>query len=385
MNRKLVLVYITGLLIGISYGLHGPLLPLFAKNVIGASYAELGIIGFANFIPYMFFPLFVGIFLNRFNNGHLLSIGVIINSASVYLLSIAQSVPEVMSFRIITGVAHAFFWPPCEAIISNVSKGKTRVRNIATFTGFFTTGFMIGPLFGSILLENFDATYRIIFEIAAYVLAASLVSSLILSKNRPVINHEKFSLSSLKEIAKFPHVIMLLIYCTASFGIILSIYPAFLNDRTMTIVDVEILFFVFGISRILTLAVAGKLAKHTSLTLIIAIFAISVGLGISFFVETIIEFAIALVLLGFGFSIFFPLTLEIILTKTRSAISGTMIGAYETTFGIGWASGPITAGLISQFFGNDTPYLIFCIIGIGVAILSISKRKLLEPNKNPNL
>jgi len=385
MNRKLALVYITGLLIGISYGLHGPLLPLFAKNVIGASYAELGLIGFANFIPYMFFPLFVGIFLNRFNNGHLLSIGVIMNSASVYLLSIAQSVPEIMSFRIITGVAHAFFWPPCEAIISNVSKGKTRVRNIATFTGFFTTGFMIGPLFGSILLENFDATYRIIFEIAAYVLAASLVSSLILSKNRPKTKHEKFSFSSLKEIAKFPHVIMLLIYCTASFGIILSIYPAFLNDRAMTIVDVEILFFVFGISRILTLAVAGKLAKHTSLTLIIAVFSISIGLGISFFVETIIEFAIALILLGFGFSIFFPLTLEIILSKTRRAISGTMIGAYETTFGIGWASGPITAGLISQFFGNDAPYLVFFIIGIGVAILSISKRKLLEPNKNTNL
>ena len=385
MNRRLVLVYITGLLIGISYGLHGPLLPLFAKNVIGASYAELGIIGFANFIPYIFFPLFVGIFLNRFNNGFLLSIGVIINSASIYLLSIAQSVPEIMGFRIITGVAHAFFWPPCEAIISNVSKGKTRVRNIATFTGFFTTGFMIGPLFGSILIENFDATYRIIFEIAAYVLAAALVSSLVLSKNRTIIKHEKFSFSSLKEIAKFPYVIMLLIYCTASFGIILSIYPAFLNDRAMTIVDVEILFFVFGISRILTLAVAGKLAKRTSLTLIIAIFSISIGLGISFFVETIIEFAIALILLGFGFSIFFPLTLEIILTKTRRVISGTMIGAYETTFGIGWASGPITAGLISQFFGNDAPYLVFFIIGIGVAILSISKRKLLEPDKNTNL
>ena len=300
-------------------------------------------------------------------------------------LSIAQSVPELMSFRVITGIAHAFFWPPCEAIISNVSKGKTRVRNIATFTGFFTTGFMIGPLFGSILLEGFDATYRIIFEIAAYVLIVSLVSALLLSKNRPTIKHEKFSLSSLKEIAKFPQVILLLIYCTASFGIILSIYPAFLNDRTMTVLDVEILFFIFGISRILTLAVAGKLAKNTSATLIIAIFAIAIGLGISFFVETIIEFAFALILLGFGFSIFFPLTLEIILTKTRPAISGTMIGAYETIFGIGWASGPITAGLISQFFGNETPYLVFCILGIGVAVLSISKRKLLEPNRNPNI
>ena len=45
MNKRLVLVYIIGLLIGISYGLHGPLLPIFAKNVIGASYVELGIIG----------------------------------------------------------------------------------------------------------------------------------------------------------------------------------------------------------------------------------------------------------------------------------------------------------------------------------------------------
>ena len=126
-----------------SYGLQGPLLPVFAKNVIGASYTDLGAIGFANFIPYMFFPLFVGILLNRFNNAHLLSLGIGINSISVYLLSISQSVPEIMGYRVLTGIAHAFFWPPCEAIISNVSKGKTRVRNIATFTGFFTTGFMI--------------------------------------------------------------------------------------------------------------------------------------------------------------------------------------------------------------------------------------------------
>ena len=61
-------VYITGLLIGISYGMHGPILPVFAKNVIGASYIELGIIGLANFIPYMFIPVFVGILLDRINN-----------------------------------------------------------------------------------------------------------------------------------------------------------------------------------------------------------------------------------------------------------------------------------------------------------------------------
>ena len=45
MNKALLLVNITAILIGVSYGMHGPILPVFAKNVIGATYAELGVIG----------------------------------------------------------------------------------------------------------------------------------------------------------------------------------------------------------------------------------------------------------------------------------------------------------------------------------------------------
>ena len=146
MNRVLILVNITGLIIGISYGLHGPILPVFAKNVIGATYSELGLIGLTNFIPYMFIPLFVGVLLDRINNGYLLALGATINSASIYLLSIAQSVPEIMGFRIMTGIAHAFFWPPCESIISNESTEENRVKNISWFTMFFVIGFMDGAI-----------------------------------------------------------------------------------------------------------------------------------------------------------------------------------------------------------------------------------------------
>ncbi|GFN40222.1 MAG: hypothetical membrane protein, partial [Marine Group I thaumarchaeote] len=246
MKTPLILVNITAILIGVSYGLHGPILPVFAKNVIGASYIELGIIGFANFIPYMFIPLFVGVLLDRFNNGLLLSVGVMINSASIYLLSIAQTVPEVIGFRIMTGIAHAFFWPPCESIISKVSGEKSRVRNIATFTAFFVGGFMIGPLIGSLLLEAFDVTFRILFQYAAFVLAAAIVSALVLTQHGTTRLHTRFSFSSIKEMIRFPHVIVMLIYCTASFGMILAIYPAFLDDRGITGSGIEILYFAFG-------------------------------------------------------------------------------------------------------------------------------------------
>lgn len=381
MNRVLILVNLTGLIIGISYGLHGPVLPIFAKNVIGATYSELGLIGLANFVPYMFIPLFVGILLDRINNAYILAVGAAINSASIYLLSIAQSVPEIMGFRIMTGIAHAFFWPPCEAIISNESTEKNRVKNISWFTMFFVMGFMIGPLLGTAFLENIEVTYRILFQIAAFILAAAIITALLASRKKIKKQHERFSFSAIKDMRKFPEVITLLIFCTSAFGIILTIFPAFLNDKGMSATDILYLYFAFGISRVISLALAGKFAKRTSQTLIAATLAVSIGLGISVVADSIIMFGIALVLMGFGFSIFFPLTLEIILSKTKKGISGKIIGVYETIFGLGWAIGPTIGGPITQSFGNETPYIIFAIIGVGITILAIISRKKLEPLK----
>ena len=381
MNRVLALVNITGLIIGISYGLHGPILPIFAKNIIGASYSELGFIGLANFIPYMFIPIFVGILLDKFNKGYLLAIGTTINSASIYLLSVAQSVPEIMGFRIMTGVAHAFFWPPCQAIISSESNEQTRVRNISWFTMFFVMGFMIGPLLGTVFLEGLDITYRILFQISSFILASTIIFALLISRKSITNHHERFSLSSIKEIKKFPEVIILLIFCTSSFGIILSIYPAFLNDKGMSDTGILLLYFAFGISRVISLALAGKFSRKTSQTLIASTIAISIGLAISAASDSIIMFAIALALMGFGFSIFFPLTLEIILSRTSKGASGKIIGAYETVFGVGWAIGPILGGTIAQSFGNQSPYLVFFIIGITVTVLAIKCRKKLEPKR----
>lgn len=149
----------------------------------------------------------------------------------------------------------------------------------------------------------------------------------------------------------------------------------------MSDTDVLLLYFLFGVSRVISLALAGKFSRKTSQTLIAATIAISLGLGISVIADSIVMFGIALVLMGFGFSIFFPLTLEIILSKTRKTISGKIIGAYETVFGIGWAIGPTIGGPITQTLGNDVPYWMFFIIGCIVTALAITTRKKMEPQR----
>jgi predicted MFS family arabinose efflux permease len=288
-------------------------------------------------------------------------------------------VPEVMVLRAMTGVAHAFFWPPAESIISNISTPQSRVKNIGKFTGFFVSGFMIGPLIGTFLLDSFDVSYRMLFQIATFVMASAIIFSLQASRKDHQRNRSDFSFASIKEIKRFPHVIVVLIYCASSFGMILTIYPAFLNDRSMSATQIEVLYFVFGAARVATLALTERLARHTGMVLIASTLCISAGLLLSFYSNSLIEFAAAMTLMGFGFSIIFPLTLELILRKTQREASGAVIGAYETIFGVGWAIGPLAAGMISEFAGNEIPYFVFFVFGIGISALNAVRKKALDP------
>lgn len=379
MNKTLWFIFAIAFIIGTSYGMHNPILPIFAKNEIGATYSDLGEIGLANFIPYMFVPLLVGILLGRFNNGYLLSIGIILNSTAVFLLSVANSVPEVMIFRAMTGIAHAFFWPPSESIISKLSEKQDRVKNIGRFTGFFISGFMVGPLIGSFILDYSDESFRLLFQITSFILASAIIAAIWTSTRRVTIIQQKISLASFKEILQFRTIIAIILFCNVVFGTILIIYPAYLNDQSFSAVEVEILFFVFGLSRVVTLVFTGKLAKHTSITIIFACISITIGMLLSFTTNDVLLFAVALLSMGFGFGIFFPLTLEIVLSKTAERVRGSIIGAYETIFGIGWVTGPLIAGQLSEQFGTSFPYLVFFIVGICITLMSVIKRNVLVP------
>jgi len=371
--NKVILVYIIALIVGFSYGIHNSIVPLFAKDM-GASYSDLGVIGFANFIPYMFIPLFVGLLLDRFNKGILLSLGLVLDSVSIYLLSVADSVPQIIIFRTLVGVAHSFFWPPCESIISKSTSPQNRVKAISRFMAFFVAGIMIGPLVGSFLLEHFDVSYSMIFQIAAFAIATSLVSSLMLSKDKDVTHNGIISITSAKHLIKFPTVIAILLFCSVSFGVFLAILPAFMNERSISESNVELLFFVFGISRLVSLLTSSFLMKKFLTSILLVIISISAGMLMLYYSHSVLEFSVAVLILGFGFSVYFPLTFEIIMRKTKENV-GALIGAYEATFGMGWAFGPLIIGVIANSFGSSIPYLILSVVGLFVLGFVFLKRK----------
>lgn len=357
-NSKVILViYVTALSMGLAYGSHAPLLPVFARDVLEADYTDLGLIGMANYMPYAFFPFLVGILLDRMSRLVVLLVGVSMATASIALLVLVDSIPMLLILRAISGIAHAFFWPSAEAMISSMD-GRG-VKGISRFTMSWVIGYMLGPLIGSYL---FQFGYPQLFLYSSFMVIPSLAAIMLFIRVDTGRNAEHASIRGVKGILKDRVLLLAMImYYSASFAIVLSILPGYMNDSSIDGHSIGMLFFIFGIARLATLALVHKVDGNKGI--VVANTAIALAMLNAYMLTTFYSFTLSMLAFGLAFSIYFPVTLSMVTRGIPSNLIGSAVGLYETIFGIGWASAPLASGLVADLAGIETPYLLMFIIG----------------------
>jgi MFS family permease len=372
MNHAVVLVAICSAIVGISYGMHSPIVPVFAREQFAADYSQVGLIGTLNYLPYMFAPFFVGILLDRLNKSYVLLSGILLNVFSIFLLSSVQSTLEVMLCRALAGVAHALFWPSSEVLISINSVQERRVKNISVFIAAWILGFMVGPIIGKVVLSAFD--YYALFQLAAATMAIAILPSVFLrSYGWPAVQKDLVmvrvsSVEVAKEIANHPRLAGVILYYAVTFGVVLAVYPAYMSDALLTTEDIEVMFFFFGVSRFATLLLlVTRISRYGELALALAVSTTAAGMIISFSSMSVLSFAVSIALFGLSTSIFYPVSFSLVTMDTPSGHVGSKLGIYNTLFGAGWTAGPIVAGFASDVFGSGSPYLAFFLIGSAFA------------------
>jgi MFS family permease len=379
MNPAIVLVAICSGIVGISYGMHSPIVPVFAREQLAADYSQVGLIGTANYLPFMFAPFFIGILLDRLNKSYVLLSGILLNVFSIFILSSVQSTLEVMLYRALAGVAHALFWPSSEVLISINSAPDRGVRNISVFIAAWILGFMVGPIIGKLILNAFD--YYALFQLAAATMAIGIVPAVLLrSYGWPAVQKDLEVRASpvevAKEIATHPRLGGVILYYAITFGVVLAVYPAYMSDASLTTEDIEVMFFFFGVSRFATLMLlVTRISRYGELALALAVSTTAIGMIISFSSTSVLSFAVSIALFGFSTSIFYPISFSLVTMNTPSGHVGSKLGVYNTLFGAGWTAGPIVAGFASDAFGSESPYLAFFIVGTTFAAATIIFRK----------
>src|SRR5215207_7919772 len=131
-------------------------------------------------------------------------------------------------------------------------------------------------------------TYYTLFQLAAIIMAVGIVPSILLrSYGWPAVQKDlevqANSVELAREMTTHPTLAEVILYYAMTFGVVLAVYPAYMSDASLTNQDIELMFFVFGMSRFVTLLLlVTRISKYGVPALALAVLTTAVGMIISF-------------------------------------------------------------------------------------------------------
>ncbi len=141
--------------LAVGTGIVVPALPVYAKS-FGVSFevASLVIIVHQLGMTLSSFP--VGLLVDRIGRRKVLLTGPVLLAISGFLITIAQSFPELLVYRFIGGVGEQMWHLSRLAMIADTGADRERGRQITTMSAMQNTGRLFSPALGGVLAGYWD-------------------------------------------------------------------------------------------------------------------------------------------------------------------------------------------------------------------------------------
>ncbi len=359
-------LYLSAFLYALGYGASVYLIPVYATS-LKANYYELGLIGMVGSALYIFFPLLSGWLSDKMNKAYLLSAGLVVNILATATIALADTVAELLLIRVVGGLAIGFYWPVIEALIADISPEITRVSKIGSFGAATTIGMIIGPLLGGFLAQILGLRQTFLISSSPMVAALLVVILFVIPAYRmaarvPASVNQSNSLSNIFKVAP------IVVTYSAFFSTVVSILPGYLSLLGYTASEVGVLFSLVSVARVIALLSSHKVGNRDILALTSFSLTLALSCIVMFFAETLLSFALSLIIMGFSLGFIFPLSFNLALKGVKQELLGRGVGVYESILGVGFTSGPIFSGFIAETIEPKAPYLILGLLCMSIPL-----------------
>ncbi|MGZ3184674.1 MAG: MFS transporter [Telluria sp.] len=166
---------------------------------------DLGLIGLAQFAPFLVLILFAGHAADTWNRRNIIAaclatqllVGVLLLA---FTLSGSHVVWPVFAILVLFGSARAFMMPASQAVVRNMVPVEDFSQAVALSASAFHVAVILGPILGGLL---YVAGPQVVYATGAVLLLVS-TTAMLLTKSAPqVMNKEPFSLHTLFEGMRF--------------------------------------------------------------------------------------------------------------------------------------------------------------------------------------
>jgi MFS family permease len=374
-------LYAPVFLIQIGAGMLLPVLPL-ALLANGLAYQSLTAVLAATGFGALLSQIPIGRLLNRYSENQVMTACVALTAVSVVLLGFVGTVVGLMALRFTSGIGSTGWLLSRQTFITRTIESEVRGRAMSLFGGLNRVAFLVGPLLGGFVAEQFG--FRQAFIIAA-VFTASGAAPLLMVPRLPAIadgeptHPGRQRVETAHPLAVFAtHRRILLPAGAAQICIIAVRYGRFIilpligESIGLDIAQIGILVAIGSASDIVLFPAAGYLMdRYGRLAAIVPSFSL-LGVGLLLLAGAsshgAIMIAAAVIGIGNGLGSGTMMTLSSDLAPPDSP--GEFLAALGTIREIGRILGPLGVGFLADWAGLGTAAFAMALVAfLGVAIM----------------
>lgn len=358
-------------------------LPLFAFQ-LGADAPEIGLVGGAAWISYSFVPYLIGRYSDKLRRRKaFIVISMAILTACSFTYAFVESPLQLITLRLLEGVAWSILWPIVDVSISeDVSRESNKALSI--YNTVWSTAGAIGPLLGGLLLLFVEIRY--IFLITAFLMAVATIVTISFFREKGQIvpiakvystgetsNTGRVKAKSDRYTSRFWIFVTAMVLISSIRGVLYTFYPPLAQSQGISYTLIALIGFTFGACRVGVFALStldnlrGFLLHDENIKKIVMVSLTVCAIGgvlpligdrtgtVGFLAFGIVAFASAFIIIASQANF---------ISRAESHNRGAGAGIFESSIGIGIALGPTIAGFVS---GGSISFP-FLVAPIGFAI-----------------
>lgn len=362
LNREFILITTLGFFYFFNF--HSfLLLPLYLSN-LGASEKDIGFIMGVSGVSTLILTPSVGYLADRFGKKIFISFGLLLLSVSTFPFAMLDNIGFVMFFlRIVHGASFSLFFIAAGALTADVSPEGKKTQAIGIYGVFTIINYAIAPFVGSVLIKIFDfKTYMLFLGIFGFLgfLLSFFVNRETNKSSKTLSSTAKSYWSYFESKRSLISIFTLFILGAAFISVLnfISIFSLSIN------IDSFYLYFVSYTTAVLLIRlffgwVPDKYGKWKISSPSILVF--SIGIFILAFTKSLPLLIIAAFLFGLGHGFSYPSIYTIIIESAGSASRSKSFAVGSLSFTAGGMTGSFIYGLIADFFGLKTMFIVIAI------------------------
>jgi MFS family permease len=351
-----------------------PVVPLYARS-IGANTVQVGFINSAFLLVAGILSLPLGILSDRFGRKRLAAIGLIMLSATSFLLYFSKTPTHLMGIYLFFGMGLAAFGPTMMSLVADFSPATHLGRSYGWYTTALYTSMSLGPAIGGFIaqqegyLQVFLISGMMIF-ITFWVAVFFLPPTHMIMGDRPKKRKPYIIIKEL--LQNHPLLSCWLVTLGGCFGLgmFITFLPLHAHNQSLKVGQIGLVFAAQGISNALSRIPFGhlsdKVANRRTLVVIGLIgFSVSMaGFAISKHTIHFVIFAVAFgTSMGLAFTSIGALIAEVVPIDSR----GLAMGGYNTCIYLGMLASSVSMGAIIQNSGFENGF--FLTAGINLILV----------------